>query len=130
MANPNDLAISDSQNASGPPRDAHDCETISPVHGPLLGNFRWGICGLLLFGTTKNYRDRNVLGVLNTTLQHDLGWTEIDYSNLVAFQAAYAVGMLVAGRFIDRVGTRHICAVPATAKAPLTASAAGLVREK
>jgi ACS family hexuronate transporter-like MFS transporter len=90
-----------------------------------LGNFRWGICGLLLFGTTKNYRDRNVLGVLNTTLQHDLGWTEIDYSNLVAFQAAYAVGMLVAGRFIDRVGTRHICAVPATAKAPLTASAAG-----
>jgi ACS family hexuronate transporter-like MFS transporter len=107
MANPNDLAISDSQNASGPPRDAHNCETISPVHGPVLGNFRWVICGLLLFGTTKNYMDRNVLGVLNTTLQHDLGWTEIDYSNLVAaFQAAYAVGMLVAGRFIDRVGTR------------------------
>jgi len=37
------------------------------------GYFRWVICTLLLFGTTKNYMDRNVLGVLNKTLQHDLG---------------------------------------------------------
>lgn len=51
--------------------------------------------------------DRQVLGVLKTTLQHDLGWNEIDYSNLVlAFQAAYAVGMVGVGRLIDRVGTR------------------------
>jgi MFS transporter, ACS family, hexuronate transporter len=78
------------------------------THGPrITTNFRWIICGLLLLGTTKNYMDRNVLGVLNTTLQHDLRWTDIDYSNLVvAFQAAYAVGMLVAGRVIDRLGTR------------------------
>src|SRR6202035_5260355 len=62
---------------------------------------------LLLFGTTKNYMDRQVLGVLKTTLQHDLGWNEIDYSNLVfAFQAAYAVGMLAVGGLIDRLGTR------------------------
>src|SRR5207253_9990340 len=60
------------------------------------GYFRWVICTLLLFGTTKNYMDRNVLGVLNKTLQHDLGWSEIDYSNLVvAFQGAYALGMVV-----------------------------------
>src|SRR6266436_9283974 len=71
------------------------------------GYFRWVICTLLLFGTTKNYMDRNVLGVLNKTLQHDLGWSEIDYSNLVvAFQAAYALGMVVVGRLIDRLGTR------------------------
>jgi ACS family hexuronate transporter-like MFS transporter len=51
--------------------------------------------------------DRQVLGVLKTTLQHDLGWNEIDYSNLVfAFQAAYAVGMVVVGRLVDRLGTR------------------------
>jgi ACS family hexuronate transporter-like MFS transporter len=51
--------------------------------------------------------DRNVLGVLNKTLQHDLSWSEIDYSNLVvAFQAAYAVGMVVVGRLIDKLGTR------------------------
>jgi MFS transporter, ACS family, hexuronate transporter len=71
------------------------------------GNFRWFICALLLFGTTKNYMDRNVLGVLNVTLQHQFGWTQVDYSNLVvAFQAAYALGMLIVGRLIDRLGTR------------------------
>ena len=51
--------------------------------------------------------DRQVLGILKTTLQHDLGWNEIDYGNLVfAFQAAYAVGMVVVGRLVDRLGTR------------------------
>jgi MFS transporter, ACS family, hexuronate transporter len=71
------------------------------------GYFRWVICALLLLGTTKNYMDRQVLGVLKTTLQHDLGWNEIDYSNLVsAFQLAYAAGMVLVGRLIDRLGTR------------------------
>ncbi|HTS13343.1 MAG TPA: MFS transporter [Candidatus Limnocylindrales bacterium] len=72
-----------------------------------VGYFRWVICALLLLGTTKNYMDRQILGVLKTTLQHNLGWSEIDYANLVfAFQAAYAIGMLVVGWLIDRLGTR------------------------
>src|ERR1700728_5463113 len=72
-----------------------------------IGRFRWVICTLLLLGVMKNYMDRQVIGVLITTLQHYLGWNEIDYGNLVfAFQAAYAVGMVLVGRFIDRVGTR------------------------
>jgi len=51
--------------------------------------------------------DRQLLGVLKSTLQHDLGWNEIDYSNLVfAFQAAYAAGLLLMGRLIDRLGAR------------------------
>lgn len=71
------------------------------------GYFRWVICVLLLFGTTKNYMDRQVLGVLKVTLQHDFGWNEIDYGNLVsAFQIAYALGMLLVGGLIDRLGTR------------------------
>ena len=75
--------------------------------GTNLGYFRWVICALLLFGTTKNYMDRQVIGVLKTTLQHDLGWSENDYGNLVlSFQAAYALGMVVIGRLIDRLGTR------------------------
>ena len=73
----------------------------------MVGRFRWLICALLLFGATKNYMDRQVLGVLKTTLQHDLGWNEIDYSNVVfAFQSAYAVGMRAVGSLIDRLGTR------------------------
>ncbi|MFZ0522368.1 MAG: MFS transporter [Candidatus Acidiferrales bacterium] len=75
--------------------------------GIFAGNFRWAICALLFFGVTKNYMDRQVLGVLKGTLQHDLGWNDIDYGNLVfAFQAAYAAGMIFVGRLIDRLGTR------------------------
>src|SRR5262245_20277384 len=75
--------------------------------GILAGKYRWVICGVLLLGVTKNYMDRGVLGVLNVTLQHTFGWSEIDYSNLVvAFQASYSVGLLLTGRIIDRLGTR------------------------
>ena len=73
----------------------------------LAGRFRWVICGLLFLGITKNYMDRQVLGVLKGPLQQEFGWNEIDYGNLVfAFQTAYALGMLFVGRLIDRLGTR------------------------
>src|SRR5712671_3709750 len=72
-----------------------------------IGNFRWVICALLLFGVTKNYMDRQLLGVLKTTLQHDFGWNDIQYGHLVSyFQIAYAAGMLLVERLIDRFGTR------------------------
>ncbi|MCU1269441.1 MAG: hypothetical protein JWN74_735 [Acidobacteriaceae bacterium] len=71
------------------------------------GYFRWLICTLLLLGVTKNYMDRQVLGVLKITLQHNFGWNEIDFGNLVfAFQSAYAAGMLLVGRLVDRLGVR------------------------
>lgn len=106
MVEPRDPVATPTRTPGGPSLGA---DRLPAIHGQGAGRtrFRWIICGLLLLGTTKNYMDRNVLGVLSTTLQHDLGWTEIDYSNLVvAFQAAYAVGMLLAGRLIDRLGTR------------------------
>src|ERR1700674_1706123 len=72
-----------------------------------VGYFRWVICALLLFGVTKNYMDRQLLGVFKTTLQHDFGWNDIQYGHLVSyFQIAYAAGMLLMGRLIDRLGTR------------------------
>jgi MFS transporter, ACS family, hexuronate transporter len=89
------------------PGSSVDSEAATPVVSSRAGYFRWVICALLLFGTTKNYMDRQVLGILKGPLQHDLGWNEIDFGNLVlAFQAAYAVGMLVVGRVMDRLGTR------------------------
>jgi ACS family hexuronate transporter-like MFS transporter len=82
----------------------NNAERLSPSG---IGRFRWVICAVLFIGISKNYMDRQVLGVLKATLQHDLGWNESDFGHLVvAFQAAYAVGMLAVGRFIDRVGTR------------------------
>ncbi len=72
-----------------------------------LGRYRWGICALLFFATTINYMDRQVLGLLAPVLQHDIGWNEIQYSNIVAaFTTAYAIGLLLVGRLIDRIGTR------------------------
>src|SRR5690242_21920368 len=70
-------------------------------------SFRWMICTILFIGVTINYMDRQILGVFKTTLQGQLGWSEVDYGNLVAwFQGAYAVGLLVMGRVVDRLGTR------------------------
>ena len=72
-----------------------------------VGRFRWAICALLFLATTINYVDRQVIALLKPTLQHDLGWSEIDYADIVfAFQLAYAIGLLVAGRVIDRIGTK------------------------
>jgi ACS family hexuronate transporter-like MFS transporter len=71
------------------------------------GHVRWVICAMLFFATSKNYMDRQVLGLLATELQTKIGWTEAQYGYMIgAFQAAYAVGMVFAGWFIDRVGTR------------------------
>lgn len=75
--------------------------------GHRIGRYRWVICGLLFFATTVNYVDRQVLGLLSTDLKLAIGWTEVDYGNIVAaFNAAYAFGLLLAGRLMDRIGTR------------------------
>ena len=72
-----------------------------------IGRYRWIICALLFFATTINYVDRAVLGVLAPTLRDEIGWTDQDYGVIsAAFTLAYAIGFLVAGWFIDRVGTR------------------------
>jgi MFS family permease len=74
---------------------------------PRRSRFRWVVCGLLFFATLVNYVDRQVIGVLKPLLEDELGWSEIDYANLVfAFQAAYAVGYAGGGRLIDRFGLR------------------------
>jgi ACS family hexuronate transporter-like MFS transporter len=74
---------------------------------PVGANFRWTICALLFFATTINYIDRQVLGILATTLEKEIGWSEIEYAYIVtAFQAAYAIGLLLVGRIMDLVGTK------------------------
>ncbi|TWR25596.1 MFS transporter [Mucilaginibacter achroorhodeus] len=70
-------------------------------------NYRWTVVVLLFFATTINYLDRQVIGLLKPTLEKQFNWSEKDYSDIVmAFQAAYAVGLLAVGAFIDKLGTK------------------------
>jgi ACS family hexuronate transporter-like MFS transporter len=82
---------------------------------PAIGRYRWVICGLLFFGTTINYVDRQVLGILARDLQREIGWSELQYGNIVAaFSAAYAIGLILSGRLMDRFGVRVGYAVALT----------------
>jgi ACS family hexuronate transporter-like MFS transporter len=72
-----------------------------------VGRQRWVICALLFFAATVNYIDRQVLGILKPGLATEFGWTELDYSWIVfSFQTAYAIGLLLVGKMMDRIGTK------------------------
>lgn len=72
-----------------------------------IGYYRWTIVAMIFFATTINYIDRQVIGILAPVLEKEIGWNELEYGYIVtAFQAAYAIGLLLVGRIIDRVGTK------------------------
>ena len=78
-----------------------------------IGRHRWTICALVFAATTINYLDRNVLGLLKPVLSAagvfgaEKPIQELNYSTVViCFQIAYAAGMLLAGKIIDKVGTK------------------------
>jgi MFS transporter, ACS family, hexuronate transporter len=72
-----------------------------------LGRVRWTVCAMLFVATSINYMDRQVIAILKPTLEHSIGMTEVSYGYIVdAFQIAYAIGLLAAGRLIDKLGTR------------------------
>lgn len=72
-----------------------------------IGKYRWTICALLFFATTVNYLDRQVLSLLAPDLSKEFNWTNTDYANITSvFQFVYALSMLFAGRFIDKLGTK------------------------
>ncbi|MFZ2641533.1 MAG: MFS transporter [Verrucomicrobiia bacterium] len=72
-----------------------------------VGWYRWVVCGLLFIATTVNYVDRQVISVLKPVLEKEMGWNQIDYSNIVVcFQLAYAIGLVLMGRFVDRIGVK------------------------
>jgi ACS family hexuronate transporter-like MFS transporter len=86
---------------------------------------RWTICAMLFVATSINYMDRQVLSILKPALSGDvihlqplLPWipatevsihlTDVQYGNiLAAFQVAYALGVVFAGRLVDRLGCRR-----------------------
>src|ERR1051325_11236503 len=82
---------------------------------PATSRIRWTVCALLFFATTINYVDRQVLSILAKTLELQIGWDSIQYGYITAaFQAAYAIGLLGAGRLMDRLGAREGVSVAVT----------------
>ncbi len=85
---------------------------------------RWTICAMLFVATTINYVDRQVLSILKPVLAGSTlhlapffhGWptvepsirmNEIQYGYIVdCFQVAYGLGVIFAGRLVDRLGCR------------------------
>jgi ACS family hexuronate transporter-like MFS transporter len=72
-----------------------------------MHNYRWFIVALVLIATTINYIDRQIIGLLKPILEVEFGWSESDFSRIVmAFSAAYAIGLLTMGRLVDFLGTK------------------------
>jgi MFS transporter, ACS family, hexuronate transporter len=79
-----------------------------PRRRPPIPALRWWIGGLLFASTVINYIDRQTLSVLAPYLKRDYHWTNEDFALVViSFRLAYAIGQSVAGRLMDRVGTRR-----------------------
>jgi ACS family hexuronate transporter-like MFS transporter len=95
-----------------------------------IRHLRWYIGGLLFLSTIINYIDRQTLSVLAPYIKVEFHATNSDFALvLVGFRVAYAVGQTVAGRFMDRVGTRRGLSVTVmfySIISMLTATASGL----
>lgn len=97
-----------------------------------MTQYRWTVCSLLFLATTINYLDRQVLSLLQPILAEEFHWTDSDYGTITAiFSLAYAISMLFAGRFIDKVGTKkgYAWAIGVWSLAAMLHALAGLATE-
>ncbi|MXV14115.1 MFS transporter [Hufsiella ginkgonis] len=84
-----------------------------------MSNYRWTICALVFFATTVNYLDRAVISLLKPYLAAAFNWDKVqeveNYADIeLAFKISYALGMLFAGRVIDKLGTKIGYAIATT----------------
>ena len=95
-----------------------------------IPKLRWWIGGLLFASTVINYIDRQTLSVLGPYLKLQYTWNNQQFAEIViAFRVAYSIGQTVAGRLIDRIGTRKgltITVIWYSIAAMLTSLAGGL----
>ncbi|GAB3271188.1 MFS transporter [Larkinella harenae] len=69
--------------------------------------YRWFVVALVFVATTINYLDRQIIGLLKPILEKEFNWSETDYAQIVmAFTAAYAIGLALSGWMIDKTGTK------------------------
>lgn len=69
--------------------------------------FRWLVAFALFAAALLNYIDRNVLGLLATTIQHYLQISNQEYASIInSFLVAYTLANLLSGRLVDKLGVR------------------------
>jgi MFS transporter, ACS family, hexuronate transporter len=79
---------------------------------PSKSSFRWVICGMLFMATVIAYVDRGILGFIERDLERVIGFTTVEYGYMTgAFQLAYALGFLIAGKLTDQLGIRKAFAI-------------------
>lgn len=106
--------------------------TVNSTHSSIrpIPNLRWWIGGLLFASTVINYLDRQTLSVLAPYLKLQYQWNNQNFAEIViAFRVAYSIGQTLAGRLIDRIGTRKgltITVIWYSIAAMLTSLAGGL----
>lgn len=62
---------------------------------------------MLFLSTFLNYFDRQTLSILKPTIKTEFGLDDNGYANVVsAFMVTYVLAYALAGRFVDRVGSR------------------------
>ena len=70
-------------------------------------SYRWIILALLFAGTTINYLDRIILGVLLPEIEKEMVISPMLYGFIIgSFQFTYTIGLLGAGWVIDKLGTK------------------------
>lgn len=76
--------------------------------GEKMTKYRWTICSVLFFATTINYLDRQVLSLTwMDFIAPEFHWTNVHYGKITGiFSIMYAIGVLFAGRIVDRLGTK------------------------
>jgi ACS family hexuronate transporter-like MFS transporter len=80
---------------------------FTPTERGRTSRVRWWILTLLFLGTTLNYLDRMVMGILAPGLQKEYFISDIQYSYIQsAFAFCYAFGQMASGKWLDRIGTR------------------------
>jgi len=81
------------------------------------GNYRWLICGLLVFSTTINSLDKYTISYLQSYFcsEHGFNWSYSDYANVTtAFTITWSIATIFAGFFIDKIGSRLGIAISVT----------------
>src|SRR5476649_639831 len=79
----------------------------TPTNPVRMSRVRWWILALLFFGTTLNYLDRMVMGIIAPDLQKQYTISDIQYGYIQsAFAFSYAFCQMLSGNVLDRIGTR------------------------